>query len=418
MRHPLTVPAVLLVLVCSGCSPDRGDAGTAGSPDTGAGDAVGIAEETDDGHEAPVQPEPWGGGDDDFYVVPDPLPAGSNGELIRVQPLGAADGRATTRIMYHSNDATGADRAVTGLVTYPTTRAPDGGWPVISTAHGTTGVAGHCAPSRSRAEAPGWGVDGVWVATDYVGMGPIGEIHPYLSKPAEGNAVIDAVRAARQLDGTDAGEQWISIGHSQGGHGALAAHELAAERAPELDLVGTVALAPGALLERVYGGIDPIVTAILTMMATYSSTSEHPEIDPADYFTPEALAASEVFETGCLDEITNALIPVAIEGPFTADPRQTEPAASLLGANDVGSVAVAGVPVLMASGTADDRVVIERVRDLFANMCAAGQVTEFHVLDGEDHGSIIPATAERVARWIEQRLAGVDPVDTCNEEAP
>jgi pimeloyl-ACP methyl ester carboxylesterase len=251
--------------------------------------------------------------------------------------------------------------------------------------------------------------------TDYVGQGPVGELHPYLSKPSEGNAVIDIVRAARQIPDAGAGERWVSIGHSQGGHGALSAHELAGERAPELELVGTVALAPAAMLDRVYGGIDPIVTAILTMMATVSGATEHPDIDPADYLTPEALAASEIFETGCLDEITEALIPIAAAGPFTADPRETEPAASLVRENDVGEIAVDGVPVYLASGTVDDRVVIDRVRDLYDRMCAAGQVTELTVVDGADHGSILPATADAVTAFIEARLAGDEPTDSCEE---
>jgi len=317
--------------------------------------------------------------------------------------------------MYHSVDAAGTDQTVTGVITYPTGPAPRDGWPVISTAHGTTGVASICAPSRTATEAPGWGVPGVWAMTDYIGLGPIGELHPYLSKPAEGNAVIDIVRAARQLPEAHAGRRWISIGHSQGGHGALSAHELARRHAPELHLVATVALAPGAMLDKVYGGIDPIVTAILTMMGAYGGRSEHPDIDLRDYFTPQALAASKVFETGCLDQITNALIPVAIAGPFTHDPRTTEPARSIILANDVGEHAVKGVPVFMASGTKDDRVVIDRFLDLGRRICAAGQVTEIHVVPGADHGSIIPAESAQVTRFITDALAGRRPVNSCTE---
>ena len=162
--------------------------------------------------------------------------------------------------------------------------------------------------------------------TDYIGLGPVGELHPYLSKTAEGHAVIDAVRAVRRLP-ANAGKRWLAIGHSQGGHGAIAAAELAHGHAPEFKLVGTVALAPGAMFDRVYGGIDPIVTTITTLMGLYGATSEHPDIDVTDYVTPEAdEVASSVFETGCLDEITEALIPVALAGPFIADPRTTEPA--------------------------------------------------------------------------------------------
>jgi acetyl esterase/lipase len=360
------------------------------------------------------RPEVFTGSVDDFYAVPDPLPRGRPGDLIRIQEIGTAGGRTSVRVMYHSNDATGRDRAVTGVVTYPTAAPPRGGWPVVSTAHGTTGLASVCAPSRTAREAPGWGVDGVGVMTDYVGLGPVGELHPYLSKPAEGNAVIDAVRAARRLDGTHAGRRWVAVGHSQGGHGALAAHELAKRRAPELDLVATVALAPGAMLERVYGGIDPIVTGVLTIMGAVGGAGEHPDVDVRDYLTPRALEAAKVVETGCLDEITAALVPVVVAGAFVADPRQTEPARSIILANDVGGTAVRGVPLYVASGTADDRVVIDRVRDLFARLCAAGQVTELQVVEGADHGSIIPATAGRVTSFLEDALQGREPVDSCS----
>jgi pimeloyl-ACP methyl ester carboxylesterase len=274
-------------------------------------------------------------------------------------------------------------------------------------------MASQCAPSRTTREAPGWGVPGVWVMSDYIGLGPVGEVHPYLSKPSEGHAVIDAVRAARRLPDAHAGTRWLSIGHSQGGHGALAAAELASEYAPELHLLGTVALAPGAMFDRVYGGIDPIVTTILTMMGLYGAATEHPEIDVHDYVTPEADRATTVFETGCLAEITDALIPVAVAGPFTADPRETEPARSIILANDVGNVAVRDAPLFLASGTADDRVVVDRVRDLFDRLCGNGQVTQLQIVDGADHGSIVPETATQVTDFLEARLAGDDPVDSC-----
>jgi hypothetical protein len=54
------------------------------------------------------------------------------------------------------------------------------------------------------------------------------------------------------------------------------------------------------------------------------------------------------------------------------------------------------------------------VRDLFARLCAAGQVTELQVVEGADHGSIIPATAGRVTSFLEDALQGREPVDSCS----
>lgn len=362
----------------------------------------------------PPAPERFEGTDDEFYVPPDPLPPGEPGDPIRVVEVGRSDGHVTLKVLYRSLDVQGRDRAVSGLVTYPTTEPPPGGWPIVATAPGTVGLAPQCGISRIAPEAPGWGVEGVRVMTDYQGLGTVGgPLHAYLSRPGEGRSVIDGVRAARRLPETGAGDRWLSVGHSQGGHGALSAHELAGEYAPELELVATLALAPAAMLDRVYGGLDPVVTSVLTAMSLFGGAGEHPEIDVEDYASPELLAVADVFETGCLDEITEAVVPLVLAGTlFTADPRETEPARSLLLANDVGHVAV-DAPLLVVSGTADDRVAIDRVHDLHERLCATGQATELVVVEGATHDSVIPETAEQTSAWLRARLAGEPVADGC-----
>lgn len=411
IRAGAALAVLLAVATISGCT--SGPAPSATRPADRTTTSGASTELSTSGRSAAPEPERYDGPLDGFYEVPDPLPPGQPGDLLRVQRIGAADGLATDRVMYLSEDSTGAPRATTGVITHPTGEAPADGWPVVSTAHGTTGIATPCAPSRSATAAPGWGIDGVWAMTDYVGLGPIGERHAYLSKADEGNAVIDIVRAARNLPDAHAGTRWVAVGHSQGGHGALAAHELAAARAPELQLEATVALAPAALLDRVYGGIDPIVTTILTMMGVYGSQAESAAMTPGDYFTPAALEAAAVFDTGCLDEITDALIPVAIDGAFAHDPRETEPARSVIRDNDVGSVAVEGVPLFLASGTDDDRVVIDRFRDTVHQICETGQVARVVVVPGATHDSVIGAVSDQVTSFLDDALAGRPPTDDC-----
>ena len=264
---------------------------------------------------------------EDFYVVPDPLPPGEPGDLIRVQPIEASAGEAGLRIMYHSTDAEGDDRAVTGVVYHPTGTPPDDGWPVLAWAHGTSGIAPQCAPSRVPAAPPAFGVDGVRVATDYIGLGPVGEVHPYLSAAAEGNAVIDSVRAAGQIPDAHAGTRWLVAGHSQGGHAALMTGEAAAERLPDHELLGTVAIAPGAELGKTYG--DEVQVRIITTMVLFGLAAEDPEIDPADYLTPAAYeAARTVVAEACVDSIINTMVVHAVcarllhPGPARHRPRR------------------------------------------------------------------------------------------------
>jgi acetyl esterase/lipase len=407
LRLTAIAASACLIVLASACSSDD-------NSDSASSDTTTTTDGTT-GTTAP--PEQFTGSVDDFYRVPDPLPAGQPGQLIRVQPVGSMDGSTTVRVMYHSRDAEEQDRAVTGIITYPTAPAPDGGWPVVSWSHGTTGLASKCALSRDGGAAPAFGVQGVAVATDYIGLGPIGEIHPYLSKPSEGNAAIDAVRAARNLPDANAGSRWMSLGHSQGGHGALAAAELSADYAPELELVGTVAFAPGSDFTKTFGGIDDIVARVTGAMALYGAVGEHPDIDPADYVGPQLAAAADVIKNECLDAIIGAIAGIPAETFYAHSPFETEPAKSLLLANDVGDVKV-DAPLLLVSGTADDRVVIDRVRSLFSRLCAAGQVTEFVVVDGANHGDIVPRTSAQAESWLAARLAGEPPTDSCQTASP
>ena len=60
---------------------------------------------------AALPPDLWAGSKADFYVAPDPLPAGQPGEIIRLQLITQSAGSTTLRMMYHSQDAAGRDRA-------------------------------------------------------------------------------------------------------------------------------------------------------------------------------------------------------------------------------------------------------------------------------------------------------------------
>ena len=54
------------------------------------------------------------------------------------------------RVVYRSTSGdTDAPTVVSGSVFTPRGQAPDGGWPVIALAHGTTGIDQACAPSLS-----------------------------------------------------------------------------------------------------------------------------------------------------------------------------------------------------------------------------------------------------------------------------
>ena len=83
------------------------------------------------------------------FYSPSKLPAGPHGTLIWARPLhgSAALARATNdTVLYKQVGVKGKLVAVSGIVSVPRGTPPKGGWPVITFAHGTTGIAPACAP--------------------------------------------------------------------------------------------------------------------------------------------------------------------------------------------------------------------------------------------------------------------------------
>ena len=160
--------------------------------------------------------------------------------------------------MYRSEDVRGAPIATSGIIALPKRPPPRGGYPVITWAHGTVGVADSCAPSRDQPSSSahlmnaypqtllnhflrqGWAV----AMTDYEGLGTTDRTHPYLLGESEAHGVLDIVRAARRLFGRRISSRFTIVGHSQGGQAALFSAHYAASWTPELRLAGVSAIAP------------------------------------------------------------------------------------------------------------------------------------------------------------------------------
>ncbi len=163
---------------------------------------------------------------------------------------GSPPGSSAWKILYTSVGLDGQLIEVSGVVIAPDLPPPTAGRHVVAWAHPTTGVGDRCAPSAFPEffeTIPHltalMALDYVVVATDYPGLGTAGP-HPYLVGLSEGRAVLDSVRAARNLPKAGAGKRFAAWGYSQGGHAALFAGQLAREYAAELTLAGVAAIAP------------------------------------------------------------------------------------------------------------------------------------------------------------------------------
>ena len=318
------------------------------------------------------------------------------------------------RVRYRSTSVAGRPIEVTGIVARPAGDPPDGGHPVLAWAHGTSGIADECAPSAAGAD----GVVGlqamldagyVVAATDYEGLGTPG-VHPYLVSASEGRSVLDAVRAAREVTG--ASEVVLALGISQGGHAVLAASEIAGEWAPELDLAGTVAVAPAADLGVIVPATfrpSPLFGFAALVAAGWADAYE--ELSEDDVLGPSGLRVAEAAREGsCVGDVF-AASGRADQDELVAVPPQELPAWSRrIEENTIQPDRVAG-PVLLVQGT-DDVVVPRQLTDqLASSFCAAGVEVRYSTYEGADHGSAVIAAFSDIRQWGEDRLAG-RPADT------
>jgi len=205
-------------------------------------------------------------------------------------PVGAAE---AISVVYRSVGYDGVGREVSGSVFLPGGAAPAGGWPVVSYAHGTTGLSDLCAPSRvgltrlEREHVSRWLAAGyVVAATDYEGLATPGP-HPYFNGEAVADDVVDIVRATRSLD-PRVGRRWLVAGFSQGGHAALFVGLMAARYAPDLDFRGTVALAPPVHLPLLISiitahGAGPV--SVFTPFLLAGLPTSHPDFDARAFLT-------------------------------------------------------------------------------------------------------------------------------------
>ena len=321
------------------------------------------------------------------------------------------------RVRYRSTSVLGEPIEVTGIVAEPEGEPPTGGWPIVAFAHGTTGGADTCAPSVNDLSGYGAVIEVaasagyVVAATDYEGIGGPGE-HPYLNGVSAAQSMVDSVRAAVELLDGRASTRWLAVGHSQGGHAALFAAELAPAMAPELTLLGSVAIAPASFLPR-FAALEGTPASAFLALAVSGFLAAEPAVDAATVVTEAGEAAVEAARTVCLGELDGVL---ANNGRADlVQPGATEagtPFGDYLLANDPGQAATV-VPIFVAQGDADTLVVAEATAATVASLCGLGDTVDSRVYPGADHASVLVAAAGDVLAWMADRVADLPVASSC-----
>jgi pimeloyl-ACP methyl ester carboxylesterase len=354
-----------------------------------------------------------------FYSAPARLVKGAHGGLIWARAFTGAErlkgGAKDELVLYRSEGVNGRTVAVSGDVAIPRGKAPKHGWPVITWAHGTTGIADSCAPTRLATPAQP-AVLRTWLArgyavlrTDYQGLGTPG-VHPYLNGDAEGRSVLDIVRAARRLD-RRIGSKVIIAGHSQGGHAALWAASLAPRYTPELKVRGTVAFAPASHLGEQFALAKNLnspgggTTGLGSLIIRGADVAD-PALGIFNLLTPQAQALYSQTLNDCLAKLDastswGGLAPSQI---FRSDADLT-PLLTFLNKDVDPEDLTIRTPVRVEQGKADTTVLPGFTDALVTSYQQRHVPVTYKTYAGIDHGGVVSgAPAADATKWIRGRL--------------
>ncbi len=313
------------------------------------------------------------------------------------------------RILYHSTNKDGLDTIVSGLVAIPDQLFHQGERKVIAWGHPTTGIAPRCAPSVGY--DPFDTVEGlrdlvdagyVVVATDYEGMGfPGGS--SFLIGDVEARNMIDIVRAAQNMPQTQAGNDVVFWGHSQGGHAALFATQKAPSYAPELNVRGVATAAPatnlGELLSNHVGDVSGVTIGSYAFHA-YSQVYNTPV---STILTPAAAEIQPAMINLCLLGQNAQLHTIArpVIGDFIkSNPATTLPWSRYLSENSPSPSTPLNVPAFIAQGQTDELVTPSVTKSYADTQKLVGTKVTFVSIPDTGHGMVALRAMPQLLTWL------------------
>jgi alpha-beta hydrolase superfamily lysophospholipase len=393
----------------------------------------------------------------DVYVAPSSLPPfdpSRRGDVVRCAPDAPIDASALAsrlssagvsgvavassahvwRVAYRTTRASGAEGMGTARVYLPDSpRAP---LPVLVAAHGTSGLADVCAPSKYQVDdylilpwvAQGYAV----IAPDYAGLGDDGT-PGYFDQVDTAQSVLDAARALRKLapPGTFA-PKVVVVGHSEGGGAALSSQALS-KTYGDGDVAGVVAFAPGwPVGVDVSGYRDPTVAtstgsgypaAFASMMLGAYFANRVGATHEGDPFGASA-RASLVTDLGtqCIAQLAASIPPAAptvgdlLDATFRqsvldcadAKPTCADPGKAYLAylASNVQRADATGGKVLVVQGLADVVVAPASTACVVKKLVADGQAPEVCTDSSAGHLDVTQRQASLALSWVGALLAG------------
>ena len=330
---------------------------------------------------------------------------------------------AENLLISYVSTSLGKPAVVYGTVAIPKSKAPEGGYPVVSWGPGSTGAAPQCSASIVQTYATAylneWVKRGYAVLrTDDAGWGadwPRPEVDP----SNDSNAIADIVTAAHSLD-HNLSNDWIVIGHSLGGGGALWTASLKKKLAGKYELKGAIGLAPvgPGILKFMRGALNgepvPLFVQQFLSLTVIGAKLQDPSIDLGGLVTPEMMPQVDLMRNAaCLGDPRFMALPHLQAGHYLKPGADFDKLEKVLEKQDPSSLTMQ-VPVFIAQGTDDETTVTPATtKPMAESLCAHGAQVTYKLYDHQTHVSVIYASKDDAFSFADAVFAGRIPAGSC-----
>ncbi|GAB4585494.1 lipase family protein [Nocardia sp. IFM 10818] len=368
-------------------------------------------------------------GQDPFYDQPADLSGASMGSIVDSRPVAVLDIPTRAQISawqvkYVSQDTKGKPWTTMATIIKPVTAGPTR---LLAFQPWIDALDTRCNPSYQLRAGFGYmastgmvgetlnlgtALDRGWtvVVPDY-----LGPENQFAAGYVEGRNTLDGIRAAVNFDpaGVTAADPIALFGYSGGARGTEFAAELAADYAPELNIVGSAAgglptdmAASAALMNGgAFSGID--------FSSAYGLARAYPELDIPAYFTDPQLEQS--LSGMCQTQILSAY-PFTFVQDKTVDriwPLGEPEVAAVLDTLKAGRYGTPNAPLYLFTAETDQIAVTPKTDELVADYCTRGVQVTYVKYPGTEHVTAETAGSGAALDWIADRFAGAPAGTSC-----
>lgn len=357
----------------------------------------------------------------EFYDTPDTFAEnGKPGDLIRSENFNeytVPPGVRATRILYGTKTSGGTLAVSSGVVLVPPGEAPEGGWPVIAWAHGTSGTNRICAISLTAMgfamyRIPNANLKNGYaiVATDYAGLGSDSSV-AYMDRIGNAWDVIYSVKAAQKAL-PSLGQRWLAMGHSAGAHAMRGVAELQAD-INDPSYLGIVSLS-GLQNSR-----DPIVSIArkdpqLAIFICISVKKYYPAFEYKDVLTDKGLDLFEQVKSMCQGPGFGPPGPSPVKGSEALIKNwDLNPYIDKYFKMDESGREKYRGPALVLVGENEETHTLKNDPAAAQRMCQQGVGVLLKIIPDANHVSLLDLAIEDQMDWISDRFAGREILSNC-----